>query len=69
MLGNAPAELREPWAFGAQRVRKYHALIERFGRYPGRNVALGRKSTAAELAYLAEEARRGSPLAAFAASA
>ena len=68
MLSDAPAELREPWAFGAQRVRKYHALIERFGRYPGRNAALGRKSSSAELAYLAEEEGRGSPLAALAAS-
>jgi uncharacterized protein (DUF924 family) len=69
MTNDAPVELREPWAFGAERVRKYHALIERFGRYPGRNVALGRQSSAAELAYLAEEAERGSPLAALAASA
>lgn len=69
MLRDAPTELREPWAFGAQRVRKYHALIERFGRYPARNAALGRRSTAAELAYLAEEAAGGSPLAALAASA
>lgn len=67
MTNEAPPELREPWAFGAQRVRKYQALIVRFGRYPGRNAALGRKSSAAELAYLAEEARLGSPLAALAA--
>ena len=69
MVSEAPAELRESWAFGAQRVRKYHALIERFGRYPGRNAALGRSSSAAELAYLAEETARENPLAALAASA
>lgn len=68
MLNDAPAELREPWAFGAQRVRKYRALIARFGRYPGRNAALGRRSSAAELAYLAEEEGRASPLAALPAS-
>ncbi|HEY0468504.1 MAG TPA: DUF924 family protein [Polyangiaceae bacterium] len=68
MRNEAPAELREPWAFGAQRVRKYHALVARFGRYPGRNAALGRRSSAAELAYLAEEAGHGSPLDALAAS-
>lgn len=67
MASDAVPELREPWAFGAQRVRKYHALIGRFGRYPGRNAALGRTSTAAELAYLAEEAGHASPLAALAA--
>ncbi len=62
MARDAPPALREPWTFGAARVRKYHALIERFGRFPARNVALGRTSSAAELAYLAEEAGRGSPL-------
>jgi uncharacterized protein (DUF924 family) len=60
MADDAPPELRAPWAFGAQRVRKYHALIARFGRYPGRNAALGRRSSAAELAHLAEEAGHGS---------
>ena len=64
MEHEAPAALREPWAFGAQRVRKYHALIARFGRFPGRNTALGRRSSTAELAYLAEEAGHGTPLAA-----
>lgn len=69
MAADAVVELREPWVFGAQRVRKYHALIGRFGRYPGRNAALGRQSSAAELEYLAEETERESPLAALAASA
>lgn len=69
MQRDAPAELREPWAFGAARVRKYHALIARFGRFPGRNVALGRASSADELAHLAEEAERENPLAALSARA
>jgi uncharacterized protein (DUF924 family) len=64
MVDDAPAQLRETWAFGAERVRNYHSLIERFGRFPGRNVALGRTSTAPELAYLAAETSRPSPLAA-----
>jgi uncharacterized protein (DUF924 family) len=64
MVTEAPAELREPWAFGAQRVRNYHSLIERFGRFPGRNAALGRTSSASELAYLAAEISRPNPLAA-----
>lgn len=37
------------------RYEKLHRdLIERFGRYPGRNVALGRESSPEELAYLEE---------------
>ncbi len=31
-----------------------HHVIERFGRFPGRNVALGRASTAEEQSYLAD---------------
>ncbi|MGH8273200.1 MAG: DUF924 family protein [Gammaproteobacteria bacterium] len=34
--------------------REHRELIERFGRYPRRNAALGRVSTTAEKAYLAE---------------
>jgi len=37
-----------PWAV------KHLEVIERFGRFPTRNAALGRPSTEAELAYLAE---------------
>ena len=33
---------------------RHKAIIERFGRYPHRNAALGRTSTAAEQAFLAE---------------
>ncbi|MGD2168431.1 MAG: DUF924 family protein [Gammaproteobacteria bacterium] len=34
--------------------RKHRAIIERFGRYPHRNAALGRRSTAQELVFLTE---------------
>lgn len=38
----------------------HHNIIQRFGRFPHRNAILGRKSTAAELTYLAsDEAFRG----------
>jgi steroid delta-isomerase-like uncharacterized protein len=37
----------------ADYARRHRAVIERFGRFPHRNVALGRISTAAERAYLA----------------
>lgn len=35
-------------------ARNHAAVIDRFGRFPARNAALGRASTAAELAFLAE---------------
>ena len=34
-------------------AHRHRQVIERFGRFPGRNTALGRQSTAEELAYLA----------------
>jgi uncharacterized protein (DUF924 family) len=34
-------------------AKRHREVIERFGRFPGRNAALGRQSTAEELAYLA----------------
>ncbi|MBX2855968.1 MAG: DUF924 domain-containing protein [Rhodobacteraceae bacterium] len=34
-------------------MRQHHEVIQRFGRYPARNVALGRETTADEAAYLA----------------
>jgi uncharacterized protein (DUF924 family) len=34
--------------------RRHKAIIDRFGRYPHRNILLGRPSTAEELAFLAE---------------
>jgi len=44
-LGNATALHYE---------QRHREEIERFGRYPGRNAALGRESTAAETAWLAD---------------
>nr|WP_272916787.1 DUF924 family protein [Alteraurantiacibacter aestuarii] len=35
--------------FGMQFARDHHAIIARFGRFPHRNEALGRTSTAAEI--------------------
>jgi len=37
----------------------HHAVIERFGRFPHRNMALGRQSTAEELAFLEQDGFRG----------
>ena len=35
-------------------ARRHHDIIERFGRFPHRNAALGRTSTAEEEAFLRE---------------
>ena len=35
-------------------AQRHKAIIDRFGRYPHRNAILGRTSTEAELAFLAE---------------
>ena len=35
-------------------ARRHHAIVARFGRFPHRNAILGRASTAAEVAFLAE---------------
>ncbi len=44
-------EDNERWKFA---VERHHEIIARFGRFPHRNEALGRTSTAAELAFLTE---------------
>jgi uncharacterized protein (DUF924 family) len=35
-------------------ARRHHAIIQRFGRFPHRNAALGRESTPEEIAFLKE---------------
>ncbi|MPT47403.1 MAG: DUF924 domain-containing protein [Sphingobium sp.] len=40
--------------FNLKFAQDHAAVIEKFGRYPSRNAALGRASTEAELAYLAQ---------------
>jgi uncharacterized protein (DUF924 family) len=39
-------------------AQRHHAVIERFGRFPHRNVILGRHSTAEEVAFLKEPSSR-----------
>jgi uncharacterized protein (DUF924 family) len=51
----AQRSLFEEWA---QFARQHRDLIARFGRFPHRNVCLGRTSTAEERAYLGEGAPR-----------
>ncbi len=42
-------------------ARDHAATIEQFGRFPSRNQALGRPSTAEELAFLSHRRRRNAP--------
>jgi len=39
-------------------ARKHRVIVERFGRFPHRNAALGRESTQEELAFLKEPGSR-----------
>ena len=60
---DAPEALRGPLAIGCERTEHYRSIIARFGRFPHRNAILGRATTADELRFLDEEARRPSPMA------
>lgn len=51
----APACLRSVFMQGAERAEHYRSIIERFGRFPHRNVILGRPSSQTELAFLATQ--------------
>lgn len=55
-------DLRAAWAGGAQRTRYYRDIIRRFGRFPRRNAALGRVSTAEELEFIRAEDAGPGPL-------
>ncbi|CAD5107316.1 DUF924 family protein [Zestomonas carbonaria] len=54
LLDAAPAAERELFAGFLDYAERHREVIARFGRYPHRNAALGRPSTAEELAYLQE---------------
>lgn len=56
------ADLKTAWSVGAARTRHYRDVVRRFGRFPHRNTILGRASSAAELAFLEEEAKAAPPL-------
>ena len=53
LIPAAPAQVRALYEFSASQARGHRAVVARFGRQPHRNAALGRKSTAEELEYLA----------------
>lgn len=52
MSANAPADYQAYAQNNVDFVRQHKHIIEQFGRFPHRNAALGRDSSAAELAYL-----------------
>jgi uncharacterized protein (DUF924 family) len=55
----APQELRDVFERTVESAREHRAIIERFGRFPHRNRALGRPDTPHEEAWLSEGARAG----------
>ena len=57
----APEELRPMLAMGIEQSRKYRDVIEKFGRFPHRNAALGRASTPEEEEFLKDWAERQPP--------
>jgi len=54
LVRETPEPLRPPIASMAEYAAAHRDVIRRFGRFPHRNAILGRASTPAELAYLAE---------------
>lgn len=50
----APASLAAAFASFTDYARRHRDVIARFGRFPHRNAAVGRASTAAEVAWLAD---------------
>jgi uncharacterized protein (DUF924 family) len=57
MAVNGPEPMREMHRNMLDFATKHRDLIRKFGRYPHRNVFLGRESTAEELAFMREHGR------------
>jgi uncharacterized protein (DUF924 family) len=57
LLEEAPAEMRPMFADSLHSAELHRNIIERFGRFPYRNPALDRDSTAEELQWLAREGK------------
>jgi uncharacterized protein (DUF924 family) len=54
LVSTVPAEQRPVFEEYLDFAIRHREIIARFGRFPHRNKALGRESTAEELAFLAE---------------
>lgn len=53
LVARAPTQLVDQFESFVSYAERHHAVVERFGRFPHRNEALGRPATADELEYLA----------------
>lgn len=58
LCAETPAELRETFDSYLDYAQRHCDVVARFGRFPHRNAALGRASTPAEVAFLAEPGSR-----------
>jgi uncharacterized protein (DUF924 family) len=56
LAAEAPESLRDLLEDNAGYARQHRDIVERFGRFPHRNEVLGRRNTADEEAYLANDA-------------
>jgi uncharacterized protein (DUF924 family) len=52
LLSEAPQELHEPFEAALRSAENHREIVERFGRFPHRNRALARESTAEETKWL-----------------
>jgi uncharacterized protein (DUF924 family) len=59
LRASAPPELRETLAGNLHFANEHRDIVERFGRFPHRNAALGRTSTPEEAAFLEHGPRYG----------
>lgn len=57
--GNSPPALRQTLAGNLHFAKEHRDIVERFGRFPHRNAALGRESTAEEVLFLRNGPRFG----------
>jgi uncharacterized protein (DUF924 family) len=58
LVGEAPQEFRGVFEASLESALEHRSIIERFGRFPHRNAALGRPSTSQEEAWLSESGNR-----------
>lgn len=58
LVAEAPEALREQLEADAAYARQHRDIVARFGRFPHRNVVLGRATTPQEASYLADDAPR-----------
>jgi uncharacterized protein (DUF924 family) len=60
IAAEAPAQLANAWQIAVASAREHQATIAKFGRFPQRNLAIGRTTTGLELTFLADMEQRKS---------